>query len=102
MCSSRLDTLPSGTRGRSVRLLEPSTTMRASCSFATRRMAAAIWPTWVSRISPSALIAAVHPHAAEAGVREFVHVQDDDMISAITAELARHVRGGKDMPKGIG
>jgi len=32
MCSSRLATLPSRRRGRSVRLLEPSTTRRASWS----------------------------------------------------------------------
>jgi hypothetical protein len=30
MCSSRLATLPSGIRGRSVRLLEPKTTIRAA------------------------------------------------------------------------
>ena len=42
--SSRLDTLPSGMRGRSVRLLEPSTTSRASWRAAAFKMATAIWP----------------------------------------------------------
>jgi hypothetical protein len=28
-------------------------------------------------------------------------MQDDDVISAVTAELAGHVRVGKDMPDGI-
>jgi hypothetical protein len=45
MCRSRLATLPSSKRGRSVRLLEPSTTMRASFSSAALKMAVAMWPT---------------------------------------------------------
>ena len=48
MCSSRLATLPSGTRGRSVRLLEPSTTSRASWSCGrlqdSRRRCGRSWP----------------------------------------------------------
>jgi hypothetical protein len=39
--------------------------------------------------------------ATEAAGGVFVDVQDDDVISAATAELAGHVRGGKDLPDGI-
>ena len=80
-------------------------------------MALATWPVLASVISPSALIpggpevghdlldhlfafpvGAVDPYPAEAADREFVNVQDDDVISAVVRELAGHVRGCYDMP----
>jgi hypothetical protein len=45
---------------------------------------------------------AVHLDAAETADGEFVDVQDDDMISAVTAELTGHVRGCAHMPQRIG
>jgi len=46
-------------------------------------------------------VAAVDLDAAEAAGGELVHVQDDDMAAAVTAEVARHVRGGPDVPGGV-
>jgi len=45
--------------------------------------------------------AAVHLDASVAAGRELVHVQDDDVVAAVTAEVARHVRGGPDVAGGV-
>ena len=46
-------------------------------------------------------IAAVHLDPAEAAGGELVHVQDDDVIAAVTAEVTRHGRGGQDVAGGV-
>ena len=64
-CSNRCETLPNGRCGRSVRLLEPSTMIRASCSSATARMALATCPTWAEPMTPSTVIAPRGVHAQQ-------------------------------------
>jgi nucleotide-binding universal stress UspA family protein len=43
-------------------------------------------------------VPAVHLDAAETTGGELVHVQDDDVVSAVAAEVAGHARGGQDVP----